>query len=303
MWIRYFNIHNTLALEEPKQISIPVVAIDKVDGSTTTKDFPVLLPHKILKYLFETAQIEIHEDNLRKFWSHLREVQHPWVQSIDTTNQFIPIGVHGDEAHYGADTANINKLTCIFLDLPLWRPKNARLSRFLMFCIDSSQCVGYETLHPVLQSIAESINWAYFGMDETGQITTHRKFILSELRGDQVWHHYIWRHLNWWRKRECCFSVWCSPTEVNTKRSFVLWHQRWCGMENHYCRNGGFYCQWCGSTLTLPICNLHEIQRGYYKKLFDALCQFRTGIHNKWCMFEVTLGSWLLRRSIYRVEV
>ena len=194
-----------LALEEPKLVSIPVVALDKVDGSTTTKDFPVLLPHKILKYLFETAQIEIHEDNLRKFWSHLREVQHPWVHSIDPTTQFIPIGVHGDEAHYGADTANINKLTCIFLDLPLWRPKNARLSRFLMFCIDSSQCVGYETLHPVLQSIAESINWVYFGMDETGQITTQRKFILSELRGDQVWHRYIWRHLNWWRKRECCF--------------------------------------------------------------------------------------------------
>ena len=182
-----------------------MVAIDKVDGSTTTKEFPVLLPHKVLKYLFETAHVEIHEANLRKFWSHLREVQYPWVQGIDPNTQFIPIGVHGDEAHYGADTANINKLTCIFLNLPLWRPKNARLSRFLLFCIDSSQMVGYESLHPVLQSIAESINWAYWGIDETGQITTHRRFILSELRGGQVWHRYVWRHLNWWRKRECCF--------------------------------------------------------------------------------------------------
>ena len=182
-----------------------MVSVDKVDGSTTTKDFPVLLPHTILKFLFEEASVDIKESNIQKFWSHLRAVQYPWAMNVDSSIPFIPIGVHGDEAHYGADNANINKLTCVFLDLPLWRPKNARLSRYLMFCIDSSQVVGYKSLHPVFQAIAESINFAYFGVNEKGERITDRRFILSELRGDQVWHKYVWRHLNWWRKRECCF--------------------------------------------------------------------------------------------------
>lgn len=186
-------------------ITIPVVAVEKVDGSVTSKQFPVLLPHKILQYLFEVAGVEIHESNLRKYWTHLHAVQDPLVKNLDPAINYIPIGVHGDEAHYGADTANINKLTCLFLDLPLWRPKNARLSRFLLFCIDSAQVIGYESLHPVLQTIAESINFAFFGTDENGQVVTHRRFVLSELRGDQVWRKFIWRHNNWWRKRECCF--------------------------------------------------------------------------------------------------
>lgn len=154
-----------------------MVSVDKVDGSTTTKDFPVLLPHTILKFLFEEASVDIKESNIQKFWSHLRAVQYPWAMNVDPSIPFIPIGVHGDEAHYGADNANINKLTCVFLDLPLWRPKNARLSRYLMFCIDSSQVVGYKSLHPVFQAIAESINFAYFGVNEKGERITDRRFI------------------------------------------------------------------------------------------------------------------------------
>ena len=204
-------------------MTIPVVSLDKVDGSTTTKDFPVLLPHKILKYLFEEAHVDIKESNIQKFWSHLRAVRYPWAMTVDSSIPFIPIGVHGDEAHYGADTANINKLTCLFLDLPLWRPKNARLSRFLMFCIDSAQVVGYESLHPVLQAIAESINLAYFGINENGEHTTHCSFHFVRTSWGPGMAQIRVATFELVEEAGMLFPVWCSYRSSGiSKRTFVL---------------------------------------------------------------------------------
>lgn len=194
-----------LPCEEPIWVKIAVLD-DKKDGTQFEKDMPVLLPHHILRFLFTEAGVHINEGVIQRFWQHLHEVQHPLSAKVAGSHDFIPVGIHGDEAAYGADRAAPDKLTCIFMDLPLWRPKNARLSRFLLFAMDSAQLVGYESLHPVLQHIAESLNFAYFGVDAEGmQIFTGHRFILSELRGDQVWHKYLWRHLRWWRAREVCF--------------------------------------------------------------------------------------------------
>lgn len=194
-----------MPFEEPDWVKIAVLD-DKKDGTQFEKYMPVLLPHSILRFLFTEAGLHINERVIGSFWRHLQQVQHPLSAKVGGSVEFIPIGIHGDEAAYGADRAAPDKLTCIFMDLPLWRPKNARLSRFLLFAIDSTQLVGYESLHPVLQRIAQSVNLAYSGVDVDGTpIFGGRRFILTELRGDQVWHKFLWRHLRWWRSRDVCF--------------------------------------------------------------------------------------------------
>lgn len=176
---------------------------EKLDGTQVTRTLPLLLPHKILQYLFTQTELHIDPRVIDKYWSHLREVQHPWAMNSEASLlRFIPVGLHGDEASYGADRTAPDKLTCIFLDLPLWRPKNARL-----FACDSHQLVGYESLHPVLQRIVESLNFAYAGVDGSGcDVVVGKRFVVSEIRGDLAWHRFIWRMHRWWRAREICWK-------------------------------------------------------------------------------------------------
>ena len=76
---------------------------------------------------------------------------------------------------------------------------------FWCFALILRKWLGTRACIQFYKPLLKASTWAYFGINANGEHTTHRRFILSELRGDQVWHKYVWRHLNWWRKRECCF--------------------------------------------------------------------------------------------------
>ena len=173
------------------------------------KKFPVLQPHAILRHIFSETGLRIEDSVLRKYWGHLQDVNHPWatrVLNAEPDVMFIPVGLHGDEASYGADLGAQYKLTCIWMDLPLWRPKNARLSRFLLFAAEASQLFGYASLHPVYQEIVRSLNLAYGGVGDDGKPLTEGglRFVLSEIRGDQAWHHFTWRFHNRWTSNSVC---------------------------------------------------------------------------------------------------
>lgn len=184
-------------LEEPIDVEVPIYN-DK--GETTTMKLPLLRPTDILEYLFST-DLTIPERAVTEFWDHLESVGDPWAKECNgRADRLMPLGLYGDEAHYGAEFGSpLAKITAIFLDLPLWRPCSVRLSKFMVFGISSHRMIGRKTLHPIWCALVENLNVAYRGV-------AGRRFIVAQLRGDQVWHHDVWKHVNWWKANQVCYQ-------------------------------------------------------------------------------------------------
>ena len=157
-------------------------------------------PHTIVSYLFDHCGVQIDEELVKVYWDHHRSVQSPWVQNCDATSRHVPLALFGDGARCRQQTYKpVEKVFGFFISLPLWRPKSARFSRWLLSSIDESLLFGRKTLNCVLARITWSINLLFWGLWPTHgpcneeidsprkgqQITTDgRVFALTELRGD-----------------------------------------------------------------------------------------------------------------------
>ena len=140
-------------------ITLPV----KLDnGSVGSKPFPLQLPYNILGYLIEECGLALPGDLLNAFWDHLDQTADSWAASTKAYRESVgrqtwPLGLYGDEACMGLINAPFNKIYGLFLNVPLWRPRSTRLSRY--FAIETEKVVTVvDTLYPVLQSIADSCN-------------------------------------------------------------------------------------------------------------------------------------------------
>ena len=157
-------------------------------------------PHTIVSYLFDHCGVQIDEELVKVYWDHHRSVQSPWVQNCDATSRHVPLALFGDGARCRQQTyKKVEKVFGFFISLPLWRPKSARFSRWLLFSIDESLLFGRKTLNCVLARITWSINLLFWGLWPTHgpcneEIDSRRKgqqitadgrvFALTELRGD-----------------------------------------------------------------------------------------------------------------------
>ena len=163
-------------------------------------------PHSLVAYLFNDAGIYIDQEKIEAFWKHHQDVQSPFLESFDGTNGHIPIGLYGDGARARQQAyMPVEKVVGIFLNLPLWRPKSARYSRFLLFSIQEDLCFGRKTLNAVYRRIVWSLNHMFLGQWPThapdGSVLTSKKagqsltpdgkmFALTEHRGD--WCFFKW---------------------------------------------------------------------------------------------------------------
>lgn len=112
----------------------------------------------------------------------------------------MPLGLYGDEAVIGIVNSPYNKIYGLFLNLPLFRAKSTRLSRYLLFSIESEKLVSTtETLYPILEAITQSLN----KLAEQG-IRNYR-FLTTEIRGDQLFYRNLFRHHSWWKATSICF--------------------------------------------------------------------------------------------------
>ena len=130
----------------------------------------------------------------------------------------MPVGLYGDETKFGTHESQ-DKLTGIFLNLVLFRPKSIRLSRFLVFAIRSNHVAGPETFYPVLARLTWSLGWAAKGLwprtnmdgsslpcnGPAALTKAHLTFRVTELRGDLAWHKFIWNLSSGWTSSEVCF--------------------------------------------------------------------------------------------------
>lgn len=116
----------------------------------------------------------------------------------------------------------VQKVLGIFVSLPLFRPRSIRMSRWLLFSIDEKLLYQNVTLHSVLRRIVWSVNLLFEGVYPASgpfgeefdpklsgkPICGGKRFAVTELRGDQLWHKQVWQHKASWKggvhESVCC---------------------------------------------------------------------------------------------------
>lgn len=168
-------------------------------------DLEMIDPHALIAHLFNEAGVSIEESKVGIFWKHHQEVKSPFFQAFDGTDGHIPVGLYGDGARARQQAyMPPEKVVGIFINLPLWRPKSSRHSRFLLFSIEEDLCFVRKTINAIYRRITWSLNHAFFGRwplkgpdgeilsGKAGQLLTPdgKRFVLTEHRGD--WNFFKW---------------------------------------------------------------------------------------------------------------
>ena len=197
------------------------VSLKLPDGSKEKIKMPVQLPHLVLKYLLCDCGLHLQDKLVQKYWDHLESVnddialetkEFRRLAAAGTGALCWPLGLHGDEANIGVINNPTNKVIGITLNVPLFRPKATRLSRWLLFAIESDHVWSVEeTLYPVLEVIADSLNPAI----QNG--VGGRRFLVTELRGDQSWIRFIFKYKAFWIGNNICYrcKACTKPTNLN----------------------------------------------------------------------------------------
>lgn len=97
----------------------------------------------------------------------------------------------------------------MFLNILHYRPRNVRLSRYLLFTIRSDWMVNPLTLRPFLAKLAWSFNVAFTGVRPTTGSTLCKngaRFVVAEYRGDQEFQRLLWQHAASWKSIFVCYQ-------------------------------------------------------------------------------------------------
>ena len=156
---------------------------------------PLYDPHRLLEFLFDEAGMEIEEETVNQYWESARARGCPW--AMNETEGRIPVKIFGDDCVYDE---RMTKAYAIVLSLPLWRPKAARNSRFLIWVQKSSQFAGIQGMQPVLARMVWSLNLAY----DQPLPKTGLRFCVTEIGGDWAWNRFLWQFARHWNSDMPC---------------------------------------------------------------------------------------------------
>ena len=163
-----------------------------------SKQIPVILPERLLPYLFGTLQLQVPPESIGKYW----ETGCPWAHVSE--GDHIPLGLYGDAAKYCNATGE--KVIGFFINIPIWNPRSARMSRWLLLALDESTCLGDRTLRPLFRSIVKSLICCYDGLACSIDGNPRQlKFAVTELRGDWEWHCLALGLTRTWRNSLFCW--------------------------------------------------------------------------------------------------
>lgn len=204
------------APEEIVNIDVPVKD-DKSPHGYKFQPYPLIYPHDLISHLFNDVGISMSAEAVRQYWVHAKSTGEPWALDGPDDTSFIPVGFYGDGARL-ATVYKTEKLIGLWVNLPLWRPKSTRASRWMVFSILADKLFKDHTLNHVLKHLLWSFWCLYsgeipsrgpFGGDlpkhmsgrEGEQLIKERKlrFIVTEYRGDWEWHRDLWhvRNCSW----------------------------------------------------------------------------------------------------------
>ena len=148
--------------KEIDTIKVPVLNKKNPRGVSMER-YPILHPHRILAYLFDEVKIQIDPASVREYWDHARSMGQPWAMSSPASNEHIPLGLHGDNARLWT-VHQIEKQMSVSLNLPLFRPRATRFSRFVVFTIANNKLWKNRTLNTVWRRLVWSINACFDGL-------------------------------------------------------------------------------------------------------------------------------------------
>lgn len=186
------------------------------------ESYPIMHPHRILSYLCNEIELQVDLDGVREFWTHSRNMCEPWALESPATNDHVPIGLWGDSARLWT-VYRVEKQMTITLNLPLFRPRSTRHSRFVLFSIPAEKLFKNRTLNGVFRRLTWSINACFSGFNPTqgvggrplsgsdvarsGLPLTKQgyAFALVEVRGDWEFHRDVWRPTSSWQGICMCF--------------------------------------------------------------------------------------------------
>ena len=185
------------------------------------RSLPLILPYDVMDYLIGSCNLHIEEELINQFWSHLDSVEDSWALSTRefrkaVGDKVIPLGFYGDEACMGLVTDPYNQIYGLFMSVVLFRPTSTRMSRYLLFSVDSHRIHSVEeTFFPVLEQITASFNRL------SNEGVHGRHFLVSEIRGDQSFFKYLFKHESWWRSTNVCFR--CKATTRPTNLNYCVY--------------------------------------------------------------------------------
>eukprot|EP00438_Fugacium_kawagutii_P007010 Skav233746 [mRNA] locus=scaffold1792:76570:77331:+ [translate_table: standard] len=191
------------------------------------RDIPMFLPEQLVAFLLTDAGLRINDSHLQKFWEHARDHGLPWASASPDGSHY-PLALYGDAAKFNAAG---EKVTGIFLSMPLWDPRSARFSRFLLCALETYQVLGMQTLAPIFQKIVDSM-WQLYteGIEVNGR---RIKFVTIELRGDWEWHVFALGLIPTWRHDQICWRCYCDKKRHPNFLDFRE-HPAWKGSERNH---------------------------------------------------------------------
>ncbi|CAK9036671.1 Uncharacterized protein SCF082_LOCUS21823 [Durusdinium trenchii] len=223
-------------------VEIEYIRVPVYDKKTARKSkvevYPIIYPHRILAYLFDHVQVELSTHDITEYWDHSRQTGEAWACKSSASRTHIPLGLHGDGARLWTQY-KVEKIVAIFLNMPLFRPKSARHSRFLLFTIGRHKLIKNRTINVVWRRLVWSLNACFTGLNPSqgpgGAPLTgvhldiaglpicqaQHRFALTELRGDWEWHRDTWRFTASWQSQEVCFRC---PAVTRGDESLVYYN-------------------------------------------------------------------------------
>ena len=193
----------------------------KMEGVFAIEEFPILHPHRILTFLFDQVGLEIPIEQVQEYWRDAQACGRPWAEG--ETSCRIPVALYGDSAKTWVQY-KFEKITGIFMSLPLWRPRSVRCSKFLLFSCPTEKLVSNRTYNTVFRRIVWSLNYAFDGINPTaaprgktltpeevqraGTPVTRQghKFVVTEVKGDWEYIRDTFRVSASWNGNTICYK-------------------------------------------------------------------------------------------------
>ena len=208
-WLRVRFVWFEPAVEEIVKVQAPVA---RKNGGFEMVELEILEPISVINYMFGRGGVDIPPAFINEFWDHHRSVGSPWAIHSDATRDHVPLGLFGDAVKYRQKSyGKPEKMLAVFLNAPLWRPKLARASRWLLWAIPEKDLYLHHTVDAVFRRIVWSLNVLHTGVfptcgpggetlsgkhaERAGQpISGGLCFATTELRGDWLYHRQVTFH-------------------------------------------------------------------------------------------------------------
>ena len=121
MFFHCTNVLHAFGTEDTVVLKVPL------RNSENTKkveegEIHVLDPLSVISYLYNVIGIDIPEERVNAYWQHYRSAEcgADWAKASPASDSHVPIGLYGDACRVRQG----EKMTGIFMNLPLFRPQN-----------------------------------------------------------------------------------------------------------------------------------------------------------------------------------